>query len=180
MSQFPGDIPKQAPLDPSRHPDRDLDIIIKLQEVIHTFLERYITNYLSTLIHEGLEDLKPYFQSMLPVLSQNSNTVIIILTGQQPTVYTYPELKSRLGNVALTAENLEFKDRSIRAHINRFFRYVRSGINKTLQIIAKPVFKVINSFLGSLKEAVTLLPMVGAAIEVIGQIKDHLEAASVE
>jgi hypothetical protein len=79
----------------------------------------------------------------------------------------------------LTAENLKFKDRSIRAYINRFFRYVRSGITKTLRIISQPVFKVINSFLESLKEAVAFLPVIGAAIEVIGQIKDHLEAASV-
>jgi hypothetical protein len=30
------------------------------------------------------------------------------------------------------------------------------------------------------KEAVTFLPLIGAAIDVIGQIKDHLEAVSVE
>jgi hypothetical protein len=38
---------------------------------------------------------------------------------------------------------------------------------------------VINSFLGSLKEGIAgAIPLVGSAIEIIKQIKDHVEAAS--
>jgi phage-related protein len=74
---------------------------------------------------------------------------------------------------------LKAKDRSIRGHINRFFKYLKHGSTKVLRNIAGSVFKVVNSLLGSLKEAVAAtLPIIGSAIEVIKQIKEHVEAAS--
>jgi hypothetical protein len=81
--------------------------------------------------------------------------------------------------VGLSGAPLKAKDKSIRGQINRFLKYLKHGSTRVLRNIAGSAFKVINSFLGSLKEGIAgAIPLVGSAIEIIKQIKDHVEAAS--
>jgi hypothetical protein len=101
----------------------------------------------------------------------------------------YSELKEKLFEYEVAEQSLEFKDRSLRGHMNRFYNFIRQGLSqgvswtkanfvKGLKAIADSVFKAINSVLGSLGKALGSLAGVGAAIDVIKQIKEHLDAAS--
>jgi hypothetical protein len=171
-------IPPEAPEQPQSHPDRDLDIIIKLLREIKIFMEEYIQCHLQYLVHDGLDNLVLDFKQQIPILSQNTKTVISILS-EQPSTFDYTTTKTNLENAALTGAPLKAKDKSLRGHMNRFYKYLEHGTTKVLRNMAGAVFKVANSLLGSLKEAVaTTLPIVGSAIEAIKQIKEHVEAAS--
>jgi hypothetical protein len=88
----------------------------------------------------------------------------------------------------MAEQSSEFKDRSLRGQMNRFYNFIRqrlsqgaswtkAGFIKGLKAIADSVFKAINSVLGSLGKALGSLAGVGAAIDVIKQI-EHLDAAS--
>jgi hypothetical protein len=174
---IPFGIPPAAPREPVKHSDPDIDIIIKLLEEIRNFMDTYINDYLPYLIDEGLEFLVPDFQQqMIPIMNQKTHQVISILS--QPGTEDSTAIRQGLSQVELGGRSLEFKDRSIRANINRLFRWARQGITKGLKVVAEPVFKVINSFLGSLIEAIGFIAGVGKALDVIKQIKEHLEATS--
>jgi len=210
MSSEPQGIPSEAPNEPRRHPDRDFDIIIKLVDVCVDFVKKYADNWLNDLIPEGLDNsddiIRKFQNKMEPTLDKNKEKIIDFLTKQRvavdnniktklrdlgPKVIAFltkqrltvdNNIKTRLNDVGLTGDSLQFKDRSIRAVINKFLMRARDEISKTrdtLRILATPVFNLINSFFGSLKAALKdTLPGVGAAIEVIKQIKDHLQALS--
>jgi hypothetical protein len=187
---FPFGIPPAAPRLPRRHSDDDIDIIIRLLEEIQNFLGSYINYYLEHLIPDDLLYLVPDFQQrMVPIINQKAHEIVSAFTSQATTD---SQLKIDLRAVELTDQSLEFKDRTIRGLINRFVnlaRQVRGEITqgsgkakaeviKGLNAVADPVFKVINSFLGSLKAATGTIPGVGAALDVIKEIKDYLDAAS--
>jgi hypothetical protein len=192
QSPFPYGIPPAAPREPQKHTDSDIDIIIKLLEEIRDFMGNYINDYLQYLIPDDLSYLVPDFQQrMVPIINQKTYEVISILS-KQSVQDSNNEIKKQLRDVELSGPSLEFKDRALRGHINRFVSLARQAkeeanpglsrvkgeIIKVLKAVAEPVFKVINSFLGSLKAAVGSLPVAGAAIDVIKQIKEHVDAAS--
>jgi hypothetical protein len=167
-------IPPSSPSEPRRHPDSDLDAIIKLLDEIRNFLDQYIKYYIPYLIHDGLDDLVPGFiNDSIPIIHNNTNRLITILAEQPPT----DSLRNSLQDTGLTGSPLIFKDKSIRAHINRFFKYIKYGA-QVLRKAAGKVFDVFNSFLGSLKEALTAIGGIGGIVDAIKQIKDHLKAAS--
>jgi hypothetical protein len=167
-------IPPEAPEQPLLHPNRDLDIIIKLLKEIQKFMHEYIDLHLPYLVHDGLDDLVPDFREQIPILSQSTQSIISILS-QQPDY----NITNNLEKVGLSGAPLKAKDKSIRGQINRFLKYLKHGSTRVLRNIAGSAFKVINSFLGSLKEGIAgAIPLVGSAIEIIKQIKDHVEAAS--
>jgi hypothetical protein len=191
QSPFPYGIPPAAPRLPQKHPYPDLDIIIKLLEEIRNFTTNFINGFLQYLIPDELMYLVPDFkQRMIPIINQKTHEIIEALLKASPQNDT--QIIKQLSDVELSGQSLEFKDRAVRGHMNRLVNFAekaREGITKGLsqakteiikglKSVAEPVFKVINSFLGSLKEAVGYLPGVGAAIDVIKQIKEHLDAAS--
>jgi hypothetical protein len=122
---------------------------------------------------------------MVPITKQKTQDIISALLAQTET----SELKKKLVEVEMAEQSLEFKDRALRGHMNRFYNFIRHGLSqgaswtkasfiKGLKAIADSVFKAINSVLGSLGKALGSLGGVGAAIDVIKQIKEHLDAAS--
>ena len=126
----------------------------------------YMENHLPYLVHDGFDDTVSDFRSQIPILSDNMGTVVSILSEQPPNF-----IKGNFESRGLTGAPLKAKDKSIRGHINRFYKYLKHGSTKVLRNLAGSAFKVVNSLLGSLKEATAAaLPMVGADIEAIKQI----------
>ena len=186
---FPYGIPPATPRMPRKHSDDDIDIIIKLLEEIRNFLDSYINYYLEYLIPDDLSYLIPDFQRMVPIINQKTYEIVSAFPTQ---VTTDSRLKGDLRAVELTDQSLESKDRAVRGLINRFVNLARQvkgeitqGVGKAkaevikgLKVVANPVFKVINAFLGSLKAGAGSLPVVGTALDVIKEIKDYLDATS--
>jgi hypothetical protein len=183
---IPNGIPPAAPRYPQKHLDQNVDIIIKIFEEIQNFTINFMNHYLRYLIPDELSYLVPEFQQrMIPIMRQKIQDITSAILELQDT----NDLKKRLVEVEMADQSLEFKDRSFRGHVNRFYNFIRqgllqgaswtkSGFIKGLKAIADSVFKAINSVLGSLGKALDYLPGVGAAIDVIKQIKEHLDAAS--
>ena len=87
----------------------------------------YINDYLQYLIPDDLSYLVPDFQQrMVPIINQKTYEVISILS-KQSVQGSNNETKKQLRDVELSGPRLEFKDRALRGHINRFVSLARQA-----------------------------------------------------
>lgn len=84
---------------------------------VQKFIQEYIESHLPYLVHDGLDDLVPNFRDQIPILNQNTQTIISILS-QQPNY----NLTTKLVSVALNGAPLKAKDKSVRGQINRLLK----------------------------------------------------------
>jgi hypothetical protein len=155
-------------------PQEDVRTIEETLEEIRSYLKDYIDKHLEHLIHDGLDDLVRDFKEYGPsTIDNNLNHV----REQIRSSSFYIGQANTLRTVGLTGGLLKLKSQSIKSHIKRFFKYVGYGDIKVLRRLAGKAFKVINSFLNSLKLA---LGPAAPILDAVQQIKDHIESASTE
>lgn len=171
----PGSIPPSAPSTPHEHSEPDVDRIIKLIMEDGNFLKKYITEWVPELVHDGLDNFVQAFHNSIPELSKNVKTVIDSIKKEYRL--NSRKLMEWLKNAELTGSALKLTDELNRACINDFMKSAKHGIG-WIRRKARKVFDIINSFLGSLKEALSSVTGAGAVIEAIKQLKDHLKIAT--
>jgi hypothetical protein len=120
---MPHAIPPAAPREPEpsglSHEVSHLDIIIKLLEEILKFTGYYIRECLPYLVRDGLEFLVSDFQQMVSTIDKKTKIIQDLLGS--PSI-SKSDVKQELESRGLTGQSLESKDRSVRAHMNAFYK----------------------------------------------------------